>query len=320
MNDMKKRMGRIITLLAALSAAAAMAVPSFAGLAGPNLETRLLPETANTYSDGGKYITIISPKDGAVFCTGQDIQYSFRTKDTWSAKDYYTKPYVELRKQGDEQPVYHRMFEAFKGTDVVKEYVGTISGAEISKSQYYVIGATYRFGVANYAYKSPNSKQHDSSAGNAPIATIDITIADHAWDAGVVTKEPDTGEAGTKLFTCARCHKTKTETIDPLQPVIQKKPSSVKVKAKKKGKVTVSWSKIKNTKKNKKLLNQIKSIEVQYSTDPTFIENRVVKKVGKKKTSVSLKLKSQTRYYFRVRYVGKGGTSYWSAMKSVKTK
>lgn len=316
---MKKRSGKIITLLAALSTAAAMAVPSFAGLAAPEPEQRVLPQTEYNNHEG-KYITIISPKDGDVFCTGQDIPYSFYTRDTWvtKGKNYFTKPYVEIRKPDDKYTVYHTMFKAFQGIGEARTYTGTISGAEITKSQYYVIGATYRFGVGNFAVETESSV--NPLEKDFPLSTIDITIADHAWDAGVVTKEPDTGEAGTKLFTCARCHKTKTETIDPLQPVIQKKPSSVKVKAKKKGKVTVSWSKIKNTKKNKKLLNQIKSIEVQYSTDPTFIENRVVKKVGKKKTSVSLKLKSQTRYYFRVRYVGKGGTSYWSAMKSVKTK
>ena len=152
------------------------------------------------------------------------------------------------------------------------------------------------------------------------MSTLEITIQDHAWDAGIVTKEPEVGEAGTKLFTCARCHQTKTETIAPLQPTIQKTPASVKAKAKKKGKATVSWKKIKKSKKNGQLLKQISSIEVQYSTDPMFIENRASKIVGKKKTSVSLKLNPKTTYYFRVRYVGTDGTSNWSSTKHVTTK
>lgn len=320
---MKKRSGRIITLLAALSTAAAMTMSSFAGATALEPGTRVLPEVVenNINNPGGKYIAIASPKDGDVFCPGQDIPYSIYTRDSWvtKGKDYYTKPYVQLRKKGDRQPLYHTMFEAFKGGE--KIYAGTISGVEISKSQHYAIGATYELGVANYAFQTPNSKQHvPSTEGETPASTLEITIQDHAWDAGIVTKEPEVGEAGTKLFTCARCHQTKTETIAPLQPTIQKTPASVKAKAKKKGKATVSWKKIKNTKKNRKLLKQIKSIEVQYSTDPTFIENRVVKKVGKKKTSVSLKLKSKTTYYVRVRYIGNGGASYWSKTKRVKTR
>ena len=309
---MKKRSGRIITLLAALSTAAAMTMSSFAGATALEPGTRVLPEVVenNINNPGGKYIAIASPKDGDVFCPGQDIPYSIYTRDSWGTKgkDYYTKPYVQLRKKGDRQPLYHTMFEAFKGGE--KIYAGTISGVEISKSQHYAIGATYELGVANYAFKTPNSKQHvPSTEGETPASTLEITIQDHAWDAGIVTKEPEVGEAGTKLFTCARCHQTKTETIAPLQPTIQKTPASVKAKAKKKGKATVSWKKIKNTKKNRKLLKQIKSIEVQYSTDPTFIENRVVKKVGKKNT-----------YYVRVRYIGNGGASYWSKTKRVKTR
>ena len=150
--------------------------------------------------------------------------------------------------------------------------------------------------------------------------TEEIPATGHTWDAGVVTTAPDVGEAGVKTYTCTTCKATKTEQVAALKAAIQKTPASVKAKAKKKGKVTVSWKKIKNTKKNRKLLKQIKSIEVQYSTDPTFIENRVVKKVGKKKTSVSLKLKSKTTYYVRVRYIGNGGASYWSKTKRVKTR
>ena len=109
----------------------------------------------------------------------------------------------------------------------------------------------------------------------------------------------------------------------PAAPVtIAKVPASAKAKAGKKGKVTVSWKKIKKTKKTKTLLKQIKGIEVQYSTDPTFATNVQTKNLGKKKTKVTLKgLQKKTVYYIRVRYIdGAGGVSNWSTTKKVKTK
>ena len=109
---------------------------------------------------------------------------------------------------------------------------------------------------------------------------------------------------------------TPTESI-----TISKTPASVKAKAAKKGKVTVSWKKIKKTKKTKALLAQIKGIEVQYSTDPGFTTDVATKPVGKNKTKVTLKLQKNTTYYVRVRYTdGAGGVSNWSAVKRVKTK
>ena len=100
---------------------------------------------------------------------------------------------------------------------------------------------------------------------------------------------------------------------------IQKVPASVKAKAKK-NKVTVSWKKIRKTKKTKGLLAQIKGIEVQYSTDPGFASDVNTKAVGKKKTKAVLKLRKKTTYYVRVRYVGADGVSNWSKVKRVKTK
>ena len=97
-------------------------------------------------------------------------------------------------------------------------------------------------------------------------------------------------------------------------------PSKVKAKAKK-NKVTVTWKKIKKTKKTKALLAQIKGIQVEYSTDPTFTGIVTTVSVGKKKTKVVLKLQRKTIYYVRVRYIdGAGGVSNWSAVKTVKTK
>ena len=99
-------------------------------------------------------------------------------------------------------------------------------------------------------------------------------------------------------------------------------PASVKAKAKK-NKVTVSWKKIKKKKKTKALLAQIKSIEVQYSTDPSFPSATSVKvPLGKKKTKLVLKgLPPKTAYYVHVRYTdGAGGYSNWSKVKAFRTK
>ena len=73
-------------------------------------------------------------------------------------------------------------------------------------------------------------------------------------------------------------------------------------------------------KKEKKLLAQIKGIEVQYSTNPQFKQNPVTRKVGKSKTKIVPKLKKKTTYFVRVRYVGKDGYSKWTKAKKVKTK
>ena len=104
------------------------------------------------------------------------------------------------------------------------------------------------------------------------------------------------------------------------QITIAKTPKSTKAKAGKKGRVTVTWKKIKKTKKTKALLGQIKSVQVQYSTDPNFAANVVTKSVSKKKTKVTLKLQKKTTYYIRVRYVGTDGVSDWGAVKKVTTK
>lgn len=117
---------------------------------------------------------------------------------------------------------------------------------------------------------------------------------------------------------------TVSASAAPAEPAItiSKAPTGVKAKAAKKGKVTVSWKKIKKTKKTKALLKQIKGIEAQISTDPTFATNVQTKNLGKKKTKATFKkLQKKTRYYVRVRYIdGAGGVSNWSKVKGVKTK
>ncbi|MCR4690120.1 MAG: hypothetical protein K5739_02075, partial [Lachnospiraceae bacterium] len=100
---------------------------------------------------------------------------------------------------------------------------------------------------------------------------------------------------------------------------IPKKPAAVKVKVKK-NRATISWRKIKKNKSGKKLLKKIRSIQVQYSTDPNFQQKVVTKSVGKKNTKITLKLKKKKIYYIRMRYVGSNGVSVWTGVKRVKTK
>ena len=98
-------------------------------------------------------------------------------------------------------------------------------------------------------------------------------------------------------------------------PKLTTVPTSVKA-AVNKNKVTVSWKKV----TDKKLLKQIKSIQVQYSTDKNFKKKAVTKTVDKKKAKITLSLKKKTTYYIRVRFKGVKGNSKWSGTKKVKTK
>ena len=110
-------------------------------------------------------------------------------------------------------------------------------------------------------------------------------------------------------------------TTAPQEPItIASVPAKVKAKAKK-NKVTVSWKKLKKTKKNKAMFAQIKAIQVQCATDPGFTQDVMIKSVGKKKAKAVFKLRKKTTYYFRTRYIdATGGVSDWSAGKKVKTK
>lgn len=101
---------------------------------------------------------------------------------------------------------------------------------------------------------------------------------------------------------------------------IGKTPKSFKAKAKKKGRVALSWKKLKKTKKTKKLLGQIQYIQVQYSTDPAFTRSVVSRRVGKKKGKLTLTLPRKTIYYIRARYVGYNCVSGWTKVKRVRTK
>ena len=104
---------------------------------------------------------------------------------------------------------------------------------------------------------------------------------------------------------------------------INKKPTLKKPKPKK-NKATITWNKLKRkTKAQKKIWKQIKQIEVQWSTDPSFPKDLTGKKtIGKRKTKTNITaLQRKTTYFVRVRYSdGNGGYSRWSKVKRFRTK
>ena len=80
--------------------------------------------------------------------------------------------------------------------------------------------------------------------------------------------------------------------------------------------VTISWKKSGNAKQ----LAQVKSIQVQYDTDRSFMHAKS-KNINKNSTNIVFKLpKKKQTYYIRVRFIGWDGVSKWSGVKKVKTK
>lgn len=106
-----------------------------------------------------------------------------------------------------------------------------------------------------------------------------------------------------------------TTTFNIYQYPIKAKPTSVKAKAKK-NKVTVSWKRSGSSSQ----LSDIKSIQVQYDTDRTFMhpKSKKVSRYGSR-TVLTLPKKKQT-WYIRVRYKGWAGVSKWSSVKKIKVK
>ena len=150
--------------------------------------------------------------------------------------------------------------------------------------------------------KRPSSPTASSPTASSPTASSPTASSPSANSPAASNKQP-----------------ANQQTVYQEPITIAKAPSSVKAKAKK-NKATVSWKKIKKTKKTKALLSQIKSIQIQVATNPTFTYDVTNKNVGKNKTKISMKLRNKTTYYVRVRYVGSDGVSNWSKVKRVRTK
>ena len=175
-------------------------------------------------------------------------------------------------------------------------------------------------------YWKRRGKMYDAADGGNELTASDIIIPKtgaHTWDAGRVTKRATEDVTGVRTHTCKVCGAKKTAVIPKVKVkiTIKSKPAKFKAKKEKKGKVTLTWKKLsKKGKKNKALFNQVKSIEIQYTTDRTFATGVVKKSLSKKKAKLKLKLKPKTTYYIRIRYAdGKGGYSQW-VKKTVKTK
>ena len=175
-----------------------------------------------------------------------------------------------------------------------------------------------RINAARQAYDGLTATQKDLVSNYSSLTTAEIRYADLKRAA---EDQPNTGNqtGGDSQPSAGSQTESPTPAIVQEPITIEKAPASVKVKVKK-NKVTVDWKKIKKTKKTKKLLGKIKFVQVQYSTDPSFKERVINKRLGKKKTKATLRLEKKTIYYIRVRYVGKDGVSKWSKKKKVKTK
>ena len=195
--------------------------------------------------------------------------------------------------------------------------------------------------IAYYYCDNCETKYRDESGENV-LNDNEIVIAKtgiHSWNGGAVTKPATENTEGTKTYTCTVCGANKTEVIPRTAPVPQAPPADPitinsapvlrSVKAAKKGaKATVNLKKLEKPKKKGKkkqnsnsLWNQVSSIQLQYSTDPSFTTGVITKTLGKGKASVNLGgLQKGVTYYVRARYVGNGGFSNWSGTKTVKVK
>lgn len=174
---------------------------------------------------------------------------------------------------------------------------------------------TYTY-VKDEQYNNGNNDGNNSGNNNENNGNNN---GDNSGSSGTITPPAQT-EAPVETGVPAQTEPVAAPPAPQEEPItILKAPSSVKAKATK-NKVTISWKKIKKTKKTKELLSSIRSIQIQYSTDPAFKQDVVNKSVGKNKTKVVLKLQKKKTYYIRVRYVGNGGVSRWSGVKVARTK
>ena len=198
-----------------------------------------------------------------------------------------------------------------------QDYTGEEIKPTVKVSYLYKVNGKYLDYIYNLDELKEGTDYTVSYSNNIEPGTATATVTFINHYRGTLTK-------AFTIFENEIYRQRKNNSPETIQvPVtINKSPTSVKAKAKK-NKVTVSWKKIKKSKKTKALLAQIKGIEVQYSNDPSFpVATSVKVPLGKKKTKLVLKgLPSKTTYYVRVRYTdGAGGYSNWSKVKAFRTK
>lgn len=150
----------------------------------------------------------------------------------------------------------------------------------------------------------------DNAAYRSVRVMVKGTKQDEVKDSKPATKpsEPATTPSTTQPTTKPSTTKN-TETVKP-------KKTSIKNSVKAKKKFTVTWAKV----------SGVKGYQIQYSSNKKFKKNNKSVTVTKQKTTKATvkKLKSKKKYYVRVRTYktvnGKKIYSFWSKVKSVKTK
>ncbi len=104
-----------------------------------------------------------------------------------------------------------------------------------------------------------------------------------------------------------------------LPKTVAKVSGNTRTKASK-SKVTISWKKVRNTRKTKKTLGKIKYVKVQCALDKKFKKTVLSKKVKKSKTKAVFSLSRKKTWFFRIRYIGTKGVSRWSKTGKIKVK
>ena len=231
-----------------------------------------------------------------------------------------------------------------KGTGTRKDIETVSSGRELTFKRvvFPVIKSKVTFKVINGSWDDGGAAEKTVSltgyvGGEPKLSAGDIPAVGKKPNSGYKAGSWDTTPVADKIITEDTIFTytyAKEETPEP-QPQseasapaaadiirISKVPAKVKVNAKRNG-VSITWNKIKQTKKNKALRKQIKNIEIQYSTDRSFPEGATDSRIiGKNRTKLVLRgLPHKTVYYVRVRYTdGIDGYSNWSKVKRVKSK
>jgi len=235
----------------------------------------------------GKYADIYLPQDHATYHQGDIFKYHFSVQDTWST--LYTRALFGIM---DEEG----NFQFFNYTEVIpknstKEFSGEVLTNDIPVGK-------YTFGVCNYCFEDAagNRESWRVNVDDLPYVEVEIEILPPLPPEPAPEPEP-----------------TPEPVSSPGADTIQREtPSIFNVKAKK-NRIFVFWEKVKTP-------TQMKSIEIEYATNPKFTKNVSIVSVNPNKTRTTLKLKRKKTYYIRIRYKWSDGVSAWSANKKVRTK
>ena len=180
-----------------------------------------------------------------------------------------------------------------------------------------IFSAKEKAGSGNGGSETSKQNQAETPQQNGGESGNNSSSTDSTTESATTTPE---ATAPTTPGTTVPKTAVEQPTSQQERITIPKPPVLKKLKTKK-NKVTVTWNKIRKNKAGKKLLAQIKYIEIQAATDPEFKNIVSTRNVGKKKTKATLmKLQRKTTYYVRVRYVGADGVPNWSKVKRIRTK